>query len=48
MIFSATLIAIVVAMLLMAFGAMFRRTALRKGCGEDCECLGGERPNRNP
>jgi UPF0716 family protein affecting phage T7 exclusion len=46
MIFIATMIGIVIAMLLMALGVFFGRTALRNGCGKGCDCLADEHQKR--
>jgi hypothetical protein len=47
MIFIATLIAFSITMALMGLGVLLGRTALRNGCGDGCDCLGGEHEERS-
>lgn len=46
MIFIATLAGIMIAMLLMALGILFGRSAIRKRCGKECECFDSDREGR--
>lgn len=35
----ATFVGFIIAMVLMAIGLLIGRPAIRRGCGDDCECL---------
>ena len=39
----ATLVGFLIAMFLMAIGLLIGRPAIRRGCGDDCECLPGKK-----